>query len=240
VKADRESVFRLTRRIGQINFETQTLILEVLEPAQREGSDDPDPEAGQWLVLGAAEPGSGGLMDHRRGDGWATQTGGGGISLGSAGGCCWSRRCHRRCRRPRTWGLVSPTAAREVARLPRGIQQTVARIIARQGMSTRAAAKLVAATEQLQPATAEEIERLCRSAQAQAPARSGPRSDAEAYTADLALLERMATPLQGRLLDRPPARLPPPHGQEIAGQLRAALPVLCTLLDTMTATLEGP
>jgi transposase/ParB-like chromosome segregation protein Spo0J len=63
-------------------------------------------------------------------------------------------------------GLCSPTAAREVARLPRGIQQVVARIIAQQGMSTRAAAKLVAATEQLQPATAEEIERLCRSAQA--------------------------------------------------------------------------
>jgi len=137
-------------------------------------------------------------------------------------------------------GLVTPTAAREVARLPRGIQQTVARIIAQQGMSTRAAAKLVAATERLQPATAEEIERLCRSAQAQAPARPGPRSDAEAYTADLALLERVATRLRALLIDRPPGRLPPPHDQEITGQLRAALPVLRTLLGTMTASLEGP
>jgi ParB/RepB/Spo0J family partition protein len=136
-------------------------------------------------------------------------------------------------------GLVSPTAAREVARLPRGIQQTVARVIARDGMSTRASAKLVAATERLQPATAEEIERLCRSAQAQSPGRSCPRSDADAYTADLALLERVAARLRARLLDRPPARLPPPHDQEIAGQLRAAAPVLRTLLDTMTKTLEG-
>jgi hypothetical protein len=87
-------------------------------------------------------------------------------------------------------GLCSPTVAREVARLPRGMQQTIARIIARQGMSTRAAAKFCAATERLQPATAEQIERLCRSAQAEAPARSGPRSDADAYKADSALLVR--------------------------------------------------
>jgi ParB-like chromosome segregation protein Spo0J len=137
-------------------------------------------------------------------------------------------------------GLVSATAAREVARLPRGTQRAVARIIARQGMSTRAAAKLVAATEQLKPATAEEIERLCRSAQAQAPARSGPRSDAEAYTADLALLERVATRLGARLRDRPPARLACPHAEEISGQLRAALPVWRTLMDAMQRSLEGP
>jgi ParB/RepB/Spo0J family partition protein len=137
-------------------------------------------------------------------------------------------------------GLVSATAAREVARLPRGIQQTVARIIARQGMSTRAATKLVAATEQLQAATAEEIERLCHSAQAAAPARPGLRSDAEQYTADLALLERVATRLFARLRDRPPARLAPPHAEEISGQLRAAVPVVRTLLDTMQRSLEGP
>ena len=138
-------------------------------------------------------------------------------------------------------GLVTATAAREVARLPRGTQQMVARMIARQGMSTRAAAKLVAATEQLQPATAEEIERLCRSAQAQAPSRSGPpHSDAEAYTADLALLERVATRLCTRLRDRPPARLASPHAEEISGQLRAALPVWRTLMEAMQRSLEGP
>lgn len=137
-------------------------------------------------------------------------------------------------------GLVSATAAREVARLPRGIQQTIARLIARQGMSTRASAKLVAATERLQPATAAEIERLCQSAQAQAPARSGPHSDAEAYTADLAVLERVAARLHARLCDRPPARLAAPHDQQIAGELRAAVPVLRALLDIMTRTLEGP
>jgi ParB-like chromosome segregation protein Spo0J len=137
-------------------------------------------------------------------------------------------------------GLVSATTAREVARLPRGTQQTVARIIARQGMSTRAAAKLVAATEQLQPATAEEIERLCRSAQAKASARSGPHSDAEAYTADLALLERVATRLCTRLRDRPPARLASPRAEEISGQLRAALPLWRTLMDAMQRSLEGP
>jgi ParB/RepB/Spo0J family partition protein len=137
-------------------------------------------------------------------------------------------------------GLCSPTAAREVARLPRGIQQTVARIIAHQGMSTRAAAKLCAATERLQLATAEEIERLCQSAQAQPPARPGRRSEPEAYTADLALLERVVARLWKRLLDRPPSRLPSPHDKAITGRLRAALPVVRTLLETMTTTLEGP
>jgi len=137
-------------------------------------------------------------------------------------------------------GLVSPTAAREVARLPRGIQQTVARIIARQGMSTRAAAKLVAATERLQPATAEEIERLCRSAQAQAPARAGLRSDAEAYAADLAMLERVAVRLRSRLVERPVSQLPPPRDKEVRGYLRAALPVVRVLLDVVAKTLEGP
>ena len=137
-------------------------------------------------------------------------------------------------------GLCSPTAAREVARLPRGIQQVVARIIAQQGMSTRAAAKLVAATERLQPATAEEIERLCRSAQAQTPSRAGPRSDAEAYATDLSVLERVACRLRGRLIERPPVQLPPPRDKEVRGFLRAALPVVQVLLDIMTKTLEGP
>jgi len=137
-------------------------------------------------------------------------------------------------------GLCGPTAAREVARLPRGIQQTIARIIAKQGMSTRAAAKLVAATEQLQPATAEEIERLCRSAQAEAPARAGVRSDAEAYAADLAALERLAGRLRSRLLERPVSQLPPPRDREIRGYLRAALPVVRVLLEVWTKTLEGP
>ncbi len=137
-------------------------------------------------------------------------------------------------------GLVSPTAAREVARLPRGIQQTVARVIARQGMSTRAAAKLVAATERLQPATAEEIERLCRSAQAEAPARGGMRSDAEAYAADLAMLERVAARLRSRLVERPVSQLPAPRDREVRGYLRAALPVLRVLLDAVAKTLEGP
>jgi ParB-like chromosome segregation protein Spo0J len=137
-------------------------------------------------------------------------------------------------------GLVSPTAAREVARLPRGIQQSVARVMARQGMSTRAAAKLVAATERLQPATAEEIERLCRSAQAEAPARAGLRSDAEAYAADLAMLERVAGRLRSRLVEHPVSQLPPPRDREVRGYLRAALPVVRVLLEAVAKTLEGP
>jgi ParB/RepB/Spo0J family partition protein len=135
--------------------------------------------------------------------------------------------------------LCSPTAAREVARLPRGIQQ-VARIIAQQGLSTRAAAKLVAATERLQPTTAEEIEQLCRSAQAETPSRAGPGSDAEAYAADLSVLERVASRLGGRLVERPPTQLPPPRDKEVRGFVRAAIPAVRVLLETMTKSAEGP
>jgi ParB-like chromosome segregation protein Spo0J len=137
-------------------------------------------------------------------------------------------------------GLVSPTAAREVARLPRGIQQMVARTIAQHGMSTRATAKLVAAAERLKPTTAEEIERLCRSAQGEAPSRAGPGTDAEAYAADLRVLERVACRLHARLCDRPPGQLPPPCDQEVRSDLRAAIAALRSLLETMSKTVEGP
>jgi ParB/RepB/Spo0J family partition protein len=137
-------------------------------------------------------------------------------------------------------GLVSPTAAREVARLPRGIQQVVARVIAQQGMSTRAAAKLVAASERLQPTTAEEVEQLYRSAQAEMPSRRGTCTGAEAYAADLSALGRLACRLRERLSERAPAQLPPPQDQEVRGRLRAALPELRALLKIMTETTEGP
>lgn len=136
-------------------------------------------------------------------------------------------------------GLVSPTSAREVARLPRGIQQVVARIIAQQGMSTRAAAKLVAAAERSKPATVEEVERLCRSVKTKAPSRAVLRTNAGAYSADLTLLDRLAHRLRGRLVDRPPGQLSPPHDQEICGLVRATIPIVRLLLETMTRTMEG-
>jgi hypothetical protein len=80
---------------------------------------------------------------------------------------------------------------------------------------------------------------LVSATQAQAPARSAPRSDAEPYTVDLALLERVATRLGARLRDRPPERLVCPHAEEISGQVRAALPVWRTLMDAIQKELGG-
>jgi hypothetical protein len=71
-------------------------------------------------------------------------------------GCCWSRLWRRRCRWTCGWGW-SARRRRARWRLPRGIQQVVARVIAQQGMSTRAAAKRVAQSERLQPTTAEAV-----------------------------------------------------------------------------------
>ncbi len=136
-------------------------------------------------------------------------------------------------------GLCSATAAREVARLPRGIQHTVARIIVRQGMSTRAAAHLVADALRIKPATAEEIERLCQEAQAKAPVRAGVRSEADACAADLVLLERVAVRLRSRLVEHPIAQLPAPRAKEVRAHLRAALSVVRALLDLAGKTLEA-
>lgn len=136
-------------------------------------------------------------------------------------------------------GLVSPTTAREVARLPRGTQQLVARLIAKQGMTTRQAAQLCAATEQLQATTTEEIARLCQSAQAAAPSRTTPKSDLDWYRLDLVTLERLAGRLRARLIERPPQSLPASERQEVQGWLLSAQPIIRLLADTVARVVDA-
>jgi ParB-like chromosome segregation protein Spo0J len=127
-------------------------------------------------------------------------------------------------------GLCSATAAREIARLPRGIQADCARWIASHGLSSRQAAKLVAAALQHGVRSAAELDALCAS-----PA---SRPVHEQYVADVELLERLAARLVRRLKENPPRLLPPAHAVAVRARLRTAQPLLATLTERVADALE--
>jgi ParB-like chromosome segregation protein Spo0J len=128
-------------------------------------------------------------------------------------------------------GLIGATAAREVARMPRGMQHAVAAGIARHGLTSRQAAQVCAAVLRLGVTDLAEVERLCASATL-GPSRSASATEAERVHADLALLERLAHRLHARL------RGPPTDA--LRRWITVARPSLAALLETMTALLEGP
>lgn len=139
-------------------------------------------------------------------------------------------------------GLLSATAAREVGRLPRGNQQSVAQVIARRGLTTRQAAALV---DQMLAATddATRVAILAEAEQASAGrAQSGPQrappTPAEAMIADATVLAFRATRLHARLLERPLASLGPELEQVVARRLvevRGILEALCRALPPLGA-----
>jgi ParB family transcriptional regulator, chromosome partitioning protein len=139
-------------------------------------------------------------------------------------------------------GLVSATAAREVGRLPRGNQEQVAQAIARRGLTTRQAARLVeqllaAGDERARAAILAEAERTSAPS-APRPVRA-PVTPGEAMIADAAVLATRATRLHARLLERPVASL----GAEVErvvvgrlGELQAVLGALCQTLALVSLT----
>lgn len=134
-------------------------------------------------------------------------------------------------------GLLSTTAAREVGRLPRGNQDKAAQVIARRGLTSRQATRLV---DQLIAAT-DEASRTAVLHEAERPtspptvrgARRVPVTPGEAMIADAAALSLRAARLQARLRERPLASL----GSEVErvvvgrlGELRAVVEALCRTL----------
>ena len=134
-------------------------------------------------------------------------------------------------------GLLSTTAAREVGRLPRGNQEKAAQVIARRGLTSRQATRLV---DQLIAAT-DEASRTAVLHEAARPtsppavrgARRVPVTPGAAMIADAAALSLRAARLQVRLLERPLASL----GSEVErvvvgrlGELHAVVEALCRTL----------
>ena len=139
-------------------------------------------------------------------------------------------------------GLLSATAAREVGRLPRGNQEKVAQVIARRGLTTRQATRLV---DQVLAATDEEARAAVIAAAERTsppPAVRGPRrvpvTPGEAIIADVAALSLRAARLQTRLLERPLASLAPEVERVVVerlGELHAVVEALCRTLTHVGA-----
>jgi len=147
-------------------------------------------------------------------------------------------------------GLVSATAAREIARLPRGNQDAAAEAIARRGLTCRQAGKLVdellrAPDETARRVILAEVETWTRaSGQDSGQRGQGPearRPPGERLITDALAMGRMTARLQARLLAQPLRALGAPAA-EIAvrglAELRPGLLSLCRTIDRVIAESE--
>jgi len=143
-------------------------------------------------------------------------------------------------------GLLAARTAVVVARLPRGNQQEVARLVARRGLTTKQTEQLVAALL----AAADEAER--RSILDDwAEGRAGPRGPGSArpprppsppalkITSDIGLLCRVAARLEARLLERPLSSLGAEGAAAVRCGLKGLRPVLGLLLHAIERSVGG-
>jgi len=137
-------------------------------------------------------------------------------------------------------GLLSATAVRELSRLPRGNQDAVGKVVARQGLTTRQTARLVdsllTTPEEEWPALLEQASRP--SAPGRPEGKAPVRTPGEQLVCDAWAMKRLATRLHARLLERSLASLGEPvcsvAGRELA-ELRDVLVALTSTLDARLA-----
>lgn len=133
-------------------------------------------------------------------------------------------------------GLLSATAGREVARLPRGNQEAAAQVIARRGLTTRQTTQLV---DRLL-ATPDDRERALLLADVEwlraAPpgARRTAMTPGEAIIADATVVSSRAARLHARLLERPLSSLNPEVEQVVTRRLDELGDVLAALSRTLS------
>ena len=132
-------------------------------------------------------------------------------------------------------GLVTATAAAELARLQRCNQDAVMRVITRRGLTTRQTAHLV---QTLLAAAPEQWPGLLEQASTPPPAPRGGggarRTPGEQMVADSWAMKRLAARRQARLLERSLTSLGAPACAVVCGELaelRATLGALITTLD---------
>ena len=133
-------------------------------------------------------------------------------------------------------GLVSATAAAELARLQRCNQDAVMRVVTQRGLTTRQTAHLV---QRLLAAPAEQWPELLEQASTLAPPAApkggaARRTPGEQLVADAWAMKRLAARLHARLLERSLTSLGAPAcavvSRELA-ELRSTLGALSTTLD---------
>lgn len=138
-------------------------------------------------------------------------------------------------------GLVSARAVQELGRLPRGNQDVVAQVVARQGPTTRQTARLVDA---LLAAPQEQWPKLLE--QVAQPAPSVPQGGAQRRTpgeqlvADAWGMKRLSTRLQARLLERSLESLGEPACAVVSRELIELQGTLRSLGKTLDQRLGAP
>jgi ParB-like chromosome segregation protein Spo0J len=137
-------------------------------------------------------------------------------------------------------GLLSPSAAAAVARLPRCNQRPAAQVVIRNGMTCRQVTQLVdgllGCGDESARAQLLEQWRVCAPPRAPRPARRA-RSAAEWLMTDVTALSRIGARLEARLLAQPLAAWGP-QAAELASQgLSSLLAVLSALVRTITAAI---
>jgi hypothetical protein len=133
-------------------------------------------------------------------------------------------------------GLVTATATAELARLQRGNQDAVLRVITQRGLTTRQTAQLV---HRLLAARPEQWPGLLEQASTPMPpapkgGAAARRTPAEQLVADAWAMKRLAARLQARLLERSLTSLGAPACAVVCGELaelRSTLGALSTTLD---------
>jgi len=134
-------------------------------------------------------------------------------------------------------GLLSPSAAAALARLPRRNQEPAALVVARNGMTFRQTSRMV---DELigcadEAARGEALERWRLSPPPRAAPRPAQRarSEAEWLMGDVATLSRVAARLEARLLAQPLAALGARPGELCAHALSTLVPILAALGRTI-------
>jgi ParB-like chromosome segregation protein Spo0J len=135
-------------------------------------------------------------------------------------------------------GLVSTTAVRELARLPRGNQDTAAQVVTRRGLTTRQTAHLV---DELLAAPQEQWPKLLEQVSPPAPpafnSKAQRRTPGEQLAADTWAIKRTAARLHARLLERSLQSLGEPTCTAVARELIELRATLCALTTTIETRL---
>jgi ParB-like nuclease domain len=137
-------------------------------------------------------------------------------------------------------GLVSATAAVELARLQRCNQEAVAQVVVRRGLTTRQTARLVDA---LLAASQEEWPKLLEQVAPSAPpppkGSAARRTPGEELVADAWAMKRIAARLHARLLERALTSLGAPACEVASRELTELRATLVALTQTLDMRLPG-